>query len=180
MREKSLDAVPLLPDNAAASSIGKLWLQSRLKGHPKRGTLSEKPVEPSEACTYAPNQCRPLTVYHVRLAWRLAQLCVPFFVRLLLQTHRLACLSALVTSVLSGLLPPLLAWSSAKLLLEVQHSLATGFVRIGSVKLYAGITIGISLFRLVFQYAEQASQHLLYRETRRLTRCLHALSCGEI
>jgi hypothetical protein len=161
----STEATPLLPGSLFAPSLGNLWLQSRLRQRPKMDD-----AEAQDKNTCAPNQYRPLSLYHFGLAWRLAAFSVPFLLELLLRSHKVALISGLLMPILGGLLPTIAAWSSAKLLIEVQHSLTTGDIRLANIELYAGATIGLALFRLVFRFFEEASQTLLVREMRFLVK----------
>jgi hypothetical protein len=167
------ESTPLLPNNATASTLGDVWLLSRLKGPVKKGDVEEQ--DEKKSAGISPNQYRPLTFYHFKLSCRLACLSVPFFFKLLIRTHKVALILAFSASILSGLFPTIGAWSSAKLLVEVQHSLTTGDVRLGNIELYAGITIGLALFRLVFQFCEEHSKNLLNRELKRLARSMSPL-----
>jgi hypothetical protein len=150
------ERTPLLPVNETGSVLGELWLKSRL----------QKPsdLEESEQKGISPNAFRPLTMYHFRLSLQLARLSWPFFFSMVWQMNRWAVIGTVLGSIISGFLPPVMAWTSAKLLNEVQVSLTTGSYRLDKIELYASLTIGLALFSLCFHYLDYLSRGRLRRD----------------
>jgi hypothetical protein len=167
--DAELECAPLLPKNETGSTLGELWLQSRLLEKPKKTDTEDN----SQQKAISPNAFRPLTLFHFRLAWELAKRSCGFYFGLVWQTRKVALVGAVLCSILSGVLPTAEAWSSAKLLNEVQTSLTTGSYQLDRIQLYAGLTIGLSIFCLLFGYVEDYTQESLRREMCHVARrCL--------
>lgn len=109
-------------------------------------------------------QFRPISSYHLHVAWGLSKIALPAFVKMLWTVAPWCTLFLSLDSLISGVFPPLKSWVASLVLNEIQRSLSGDEVSRRWVISLTASSIALSIIGLVLNFGRKYATEIISRK----------------